>query len=243
VPWCLLACPCSKIRNLPTPFPRVGRRKHFATAVEDSRQRRLVRLAYRWLTIGRLLLAIEPLCLLRKHGPIPSHLLIRNLYEGISCLLRKLSRAIRFAPILICSKSHRPLTRAPGVRSANRRRCKLGVGALAKLFAATTVRLLRLPFPRPDHVTRGRQVGFPTKLTGPGECRWCSMRCADAVPEPQRQDCRLRRPFAFELHDTQLQLGPASGRRPNFIGPRCARRVRGCICATVRDRSLHRRPS
>jgi hypothetical protein len=25
-------------------------------------------------------------------------------------LLRKLSRAIRFAPILICSKSHRPLT-------------------------------------------------------------------------------------------------------------------------------------
>src|SRR5262245_3977363 len=67
--------------------------------------------AYLWATIGRLLLAIEPLCLLRKHGPIPSHLLIRNLYEGISCLLRKLSRAIRFAPILICSKSHSPLTR------------------------------------------------------------------------------------------------------------------------------------
>jgi hypothetical protein len=75
-----------------------------------------VSLAYDW----RLLLAIEPLCLLRKHGPIPSHLLIRNLYEGISCLLRKLSRAIRFAPILICSKPHRPLTRARGVRSANR---------------------------------------------------------------------------------------------------------------------------
>jgi hypothetical protein len=105
-----------------------------ARVVEDSRQSRLVparvSLAYDW----RLLLAIEPLCLLRKHGPVPSHLLIRNLYEGISCLLRKLSRAIRFAPILICSKSHRPLTRTRGVRSANRRCRKLGVGALAKFI-------------------------------------------------------------------------------------------------------------
>ena len=94
----------------------------------------LCRPAYRWPTIGGLLLAIEPLCLLGKHGPVPSHLLIRNLYKGISCLLRKLSRAIRFAPILICSKSHRPLTRARGVRSANRRCRTLGVGALAKFI-------------------------------------------------------------------------------------------------------------
>jgi hypothetical protein len=71
VPWCLLDCPCSKIRNLPTPVPRVGRRKLLPS-----------RIAVSWLTIGRLLLAIEPLCLLRKHGPIPSHLLIRNLYAA-----------------------------------------------------------------------------------------------------------------------------------------------------------------
>jgi hypothetical protein len=56
--------------QIPTPFPLRWREKAF----------------HRWPTIGELLLAIEPLCLLREHDPIPSHLLIRNLYEGILLL-------------------------------------------------------------------------------------------------------------------------------------------------------------
>src|SRR5262245_18770191 len=59
--------------------------------------------AYLWPTIGGLLLAIEPLCLLRKHGPVPGHLLIRNLDGRVSCLLRKLFRTICLATIMICS--------------------------------------------------------------------------------------------------------------------------------------------
>ena len=47
--------------------------------------------AYRWPTIGGLLLAIEPLCLLRKHGPVPGHLLIRNLDEGVVLASQTLS--------------------------------------------------------------------------------------------------------------------------------------------------------
>lgn len=54
----------------------------------------------------RLLMAIEPLCLLRKRCPVAAQFLIGKLDERVSCLLRTFSRTICFAPVLVCSSSH-----------------------------------------------------------------------------------------------------------------------------------------
>jgi hypothetical protein len=84
-------------------------------------------------------MTIEPLCLLRKRCPVAAQLLIGKLDERVSCLLRKFSRTMCFATVLICSSSHAQPTSVRALpfppRSGSRNRV-LG-SELAKRIAGT----------------------------------------------------------------------------------------------------------